>query len=232
MLEQIHKHMKWIMWTIVILVTVTFLFFGIYPSSSSGRTAAKVDGYVISADEVNRVYLNMAENYRRVLKDQFNEQFADVIRKQALQELIRNRLLLQEAVRRGLRVSDDELQSYIMNIPAFNNGGKFDQRAYERALQSINMTPAVFEASQREYLLRQKLERLVEDQVAVTGAELPAAYAAKNPKAKKGEFEKNKETFKQTLLAEKQRETLDAYVRVLMSKSKIQVNEGAKGLQG
>jgi peptidyl-prolyl cis-trans isomerase D len=227
MLEQMHKHMKWLMWTIVILVAVTFLFFGIYPSSSSGRTAAKVDGYVISTDEVNRVYLNMAENYRKILKDQFNQNFADILRKQALQELITNRLLVQEADRKGLKVTDEELQTYIMNIPAFNNGGKFDQRSYDRALQSINMTPAAFEASQREYLLRQKLERLVEDQVAVTDAELPAAYAAKNPKARKGDFVKNKESFKQSYLAEKQREAVDAYVRVLMSKAEIRVNEGA-----
>jgi peptidyl-prolyl cis-trans isomerase D len=226
MLEQMHRHMKWIMWTIVILVTVTFLFFGIYPSSSTGRTAAKVDGYAISADEVNRVYQNMAENYRQILKDQFNENIATMLRRQALQELIRNRLLVQEADRRDLSVSDDELQAYIMQIPAFvSQSGKFDQRAYERALQTVNMTPAVFEASQREYLLRRKLERLVEDSIAVTDAELPAAYSAKNPKAKKGEFEKNKESFRQTYLAEKQREALNAFVTGLMSKASIEIKE-------
>jgi peptidyl-prolyl cis-trans isomerase D len=135
-----------------------------------------------------------------------------MLRKQALQELIKNRLLVQEAERRGLKVSDEELQDHIMQMPVFSSQmGKFDHRAYEQALQSINMTPAVFEANQREYLLKQKLERAVQDGVAVIDAELPAAYAAKNPKAKKGEFEKNKEAFKQTYLAEKQSEALDAY---------------------
>jgi peptidyl-prolyl cis-trans isomerase D len=228
MLEQMHKHMKWIMWAIVVLITVTFLFFGIYPSTSSGRTVAKVDGYVIGSDDVNRVYLNMAENYRKILKDQFNENFSQLLRKQALQELIQNRLLVQEAERQGLKVSDEELQSYLMQIPAFiNQAGKFDHQAYEYALRNINMTPAVFEANQREYLLRQKLERLVEDGVAVIDAELPAAYAAKNPKAKKGEFEKSRESFKQTLLAEKRREALNAYVKGLMSKATIRINEQA-----
>jgi peptidyl-prolyl cis-trans isomerase D len=220
--------MKWIMWTIVVLVTVTFLFFGIYPSETTGNTVAKVDGYVIGSEEFNRVYRNMAENYRRILKDQFNENFSQIVRQQALQELIRNRLLVQEADRKGLKVSDEELQSYIIQIPAFNTqAGKFDQRAYEAALQSINMTPAVFEASQREFLLRQKLERLVQDGVAVTDAELPAAYAAKNPKAKKGDFEKNQVGFKQTYLAEKQRDALDAYVKGLMNKAEIKINETA-----
>ena len=227
MLQSIHKNMKWIMWAIVILVTVTFMFFGIYPSSVSGRTVAKVDGYVISADDLNRVYRNMEENYRQIMKDQFNQDFAKLLRTQALRELVQNRLLVQEADRVGLRVTDEELQSYLMQIPAFLVQGKFDKRVYEGALRNINMTPALFEANQREYLLRQKLERLVEDGVAVTDAELPAAYASKNPKAKPGDFEKNKINFKQTYLAEKQRDALDAFVKNLGNKATITIDDKA-----
>ncbi len=227
MLQSMHKHMKWIMWAIVVLVTVTFMFFGMYPSSVSGRTVARVDGYVISADDLNRVYRNMEENYRQIMKDQFNENFAKTLRSQALRELVQNRLLVQEADRVGLRVTDEELQSYIMQIPAFLVGGRFDKRVYERALQNINMTPAQFEANQREYLLRQKLEHLVEDGVAVTDAELSAAYASKNPKAKPGDFEKNKVAFKQTYLAEKQRTALDAFVRGLGNKATITIDDKA-----
>ena len=90
---------------------------------------AKVDGYVIAADDLNRVYRNMDENYRQILKDQFNENFAQALRKQALQELIQNRLLVQEAERSGLAVTDEELQAAIMQIPSFSNQGRFDQRA-------------------------------------------------------------------------------------------------------
>ena len=229
MLEQMHKHMKWIMWTIVILVTVTFLFFGIYPTTMSANTIAKVDGYAISAEEFNQVYRNMVENYRQILKDQFTDDFAQTVRKQALQELIQNRLLVEEAERRGLKVGDEELQAHIVQMAAFNNQGRFDQRVYERTLQNVNMTPAVFEASQREYIMRLKLERLVEDSVAVTDAELAAAYQIRNPKAKPGDFEKNKASFGQTYLGEKRREALDAFVRGLMSKATIKINDRAIG---
>ncbi len=222
-----HKHMKWIMWAIVVLVTVTFMFFGIYPSSVSGRTVAKVDGYVISSDDLNRVYRNMEETYRQLMKDQFNENFAKTLRGQALRELVQNRLLVQEADRVGLRVTDEELQSYIMQIPNFLDRGKFNRRAYENALLNINMTPALFEANQREFLLRQKLERLIEDGVAVTDAELSAAYASKNPKAKPGDFEKNKVAFRQTFLAEKQKAALDAFVKGLTNKAVITIEDKA-----
>jgi peptidyl-prolyl cis-trans isomerase D len=228
MLEQMHKHMNWILWAIIVLITVTFLFFGIYPSAVSGRTVARVDGYVIGSDEVNRVYQNMYENYRQIMKDQkeqMNENISKALRVQALRELVQNRLIVQEADRVGLRVTDEELQSYIVQIPVFNNQGRFDRRAYERALQNINMTPALFEQNQRDLMLRQKLEHLVEDGVAVTDAELSSAYAARIPKDKHGDFEKNKEAFRQAYIKDKQRATLDAFVKGLENKASIKIED-------
>jgi peptidyl-prolyl cis-trans isomerase D len=229
MLESMRKHMGWMMWVIVGLVTVAFLFFGIYPSSSRGSIAS-VDGYVITPEDLNRVYRNLYDSYRQVLKDQFNESFSKMIKAQALRELIENRLLLQEADRVGLRVTDEELKSYIMRIPAFNVDGKFDKRSYDFYLSRINATPATFEASQRDYLLRKKLEQLIEDGVTVTDAELSAAYASKNPKAKPGDFEKNKAAFRQTYLAEKQREALAVFVKDLQNKASIKIDEKALAL--
>jgi len=230
MLESIHKHMNWIMWAIVVLITVTFLFFGIYPSDIGGRSVAKVGGDVITADEFNRVYQNLYDNYKQLLKDQFNESYAKSLKSQALQELVVGRLLVQEADRVGLRISDEELQAVIMKMPSFAREGKFDRKIYDRILDQINMKPAAFEASQREFMLRQKLEQLVKDGVVVTDAELAAAYKQKNPKAKPGEFEKNREVFKQTLLAEKQRDAITAYVRGIQSRTNVTIDEKAIAL--
>ena len=41
MIEWIRKHMGWMMWVIVGLVTVTFLFFGMYPSSMGGKSGGE-----------------------------------------------------------------------------------------------------------------------------------------------------------------------------------------------
>ncbi len=226
MLEQMHKHMKWIMWAIVVLITVTFLFFGIYPSSTSGSTVAKVDGYVITGEDLNRVYQNMAENYRRVLKDQFNENFAQVLRKQALQELIQNRLLVQEAERKGLKVSDEELQALSCRSRPSVNQGKFDQRPMKRAPEH-QYDPGGVRGNQREFLLRQKLERLVEDGVAVTDAELAAAYAARNPKAKEGISRRTRSLSSRPSWQKKRSEARDVYVRGLESKGKVVLNDKA-----
>ena len=230
MLESIHKHMSWIMWAIVVLITVTFLFFGIYPSDVGGRSVAKVGGDVITADEFNRVYRNLYDNYKQLLKDQFTDSFAKGLKSQALQELVMERLLVQEASRAGLRISDEELQDVIKKMPSFARDGKFDRKIYDRILDQINMKPAAFEASQREFMLRQKLEQLVRDGVMVTDAEMASAYQDRNPKAKPDDFEKNRETFKQTFLAEKQRDAITAYVREIQSRTKVTIDDKSMAL--
>jgi len=227
MLIQIHKHMSWIMWGIIILITVTFLFFGIYPSNVSGSMVANVNGDVITGNDLNRVYRNLYDMYKQVFKDQFNDSMTKTLRAQALRELVNNRLMVQEASRMGLKVSDDELRSMIMNIPAFSPQGRFDQKTYEYYLQRENMTPAVFEAEQREFKLRNKLESLIDDSVDVTDAELSAAYAAANPKAKTGDFEKNKESFQKAQLQKKRSEAREAFVRGLESKGKVVLSDTA-----
>ncbi len=227
MIEWMRKHMVWMMWIIVALVTVTFLFFGIYPSAKSGRAVAKVGDYVITAEEVNRVYRNLYDNYKDLLKDKLNESVEKTLKNQALQELIVNRLLIEEALQLGLRVSDEELQSVIMKMPAFSRDGRFDKRIYEQILDRINMTPAAFEANQREFLLRQKVEHLVKDSVAVEDAELRATYQQRNPKSKPGDFEKNKESFRQTYLAEKQRDAMTALLRNIQSRIPVKIEDKA-----
>jgi hypothetical protein len=117
-----------------------------------------------------------------------------------------------------------------MRTPSFSREGRFDKKISERILDQINMKPAAFEANQREFLLRQKLEQLVKDSVVVTDAELAASYQQKNPKAKPGEFEKNRETFKETVLAEKQRDAITAYLRGIQSRTTIKIDDKAIAL--
>src|SRR5512138_2287384 len=138
MLEQMRKHMNWIMWTVLAIVIVSFLFFGIFPSSSGAGVAARVNGDVITTGELNRAYRNLVETYRQIFKDQFNDAMSKTLRTQALRELIQDRLLVQEAERIGLKVSDEEVQASILRIPAFSPGGRFDRASYERYLDYVN----------------------------------------------------------------------------------------------
>jgi len=225
MLEQMRKHMNWIMWIILVLVIISFLFFGIYPSDGGRGEAANVNGDVITAGELDRAYRSMYETYRQIFKDQFTDAMAKTLRQQALRELVQTRLLVQEASRIGLRVSDEEVRAAIMRTPAFAPGGRFDKTAYERYLDYVNVKPSVFEETQREFMLKQKIERVIEEGVDVTDDELKAAYAARNAKAKAGDLEKNRESFRKAYLAEKRRDAVNAYVQTLFKKGKITMSK-------
>lgn len=225
MIEWMRKHMVWMMWTIVALITVTFLFFGVYPSSESGSRAAKVGDHVITTEEVNRVYQNLRDTYKDIMKDQKTDVLERTLRQQALQELVVNRLFLDEAEHRGLHVTNEELQAAIVKMPAFQVNGRFDKLTYDRVLERINMSPAVFENAQRELLLRQKLEHLIRDSVAVNDAEIKEAYFRQNPKATGGDFEKNRATFGQTYLAGKQRDALTAALRVIQERVSVKIDD-------
>jgi peptidyl-prolyl cis-trans isomerase D len=225
MLEQMRKHMNWIMWVILILVIISFLFFGIYPSTDGRGEAATVNGEVITSTQLDRAYRSMYETYRQIFKDQFNDAMAKGLRQQALRELVQDRVLVQEAARIGLKVSDEELRGAIMRTPQFAPGGRFDKAAYERYLDYINVKPSAFEETQREYILKRKIERVIEDGVDVTEDELRAAYASRNPKAKADGFEKDRETFRQSYLAEKKRDAVTATVQELYKKAKIKMNK-------
>jgi len=225
MLEQMRKHMNWIMWTILVIIIVTFLFFGIYPSSSGAGVAAKVNGDIISTGELNRSYRNLVETYRQIFKDQINDAMAKNLRTQALRELIQNRLLVQEADRIGLRVADEEVQASILRVPAFSPGGRFDRATYERYLDYVNMKPRAFEENQRQLLLRAKLERLIEDSVAVTDDEVAAAYAERKARSKAGDQAKDRDAFRQSLLVEKKRAAVEAFVQGLFKKAESTTNQ-------
>jgi peptidyl-prolyl cis-trans isomerase D len=224
MLEQMRKHMNWIMWTILVLVIVSFLFFGIFPSGSGQGVAASVNGDVITSSELNREYQNTLETYRQIFKDQFNDAMAKTLRSQTLRELIQNRLLVQEAKRIGLKASDEEVRATIMNIPSFQQDGRFNPAAYQRYLDYVNQKPAAFEAVQRNIILREKLVRLIEDSVAVTDEEVSAGYAARNAKLKKGAINQDKASFRRSLLDEKKQAALEAFVQGLYKKAEVKTN--------
>lgn len=67
-------------------------------------------------------------------------------------------LLLQEARRKGIRVSDREVIQVLQSSPLFlDSGGRFDSRGYQVVMQyTLGTTPRVFEEELREEILIQK----------------------------------------------------------------------------
>jgi len=146
-------------------------------SGPSGNEIATVNGEGIKLPQFSREYSNVESQ----LKAQFGENYrkivtSDDIKRIALQRLITRELLLQEAKREGLKVSDWAVAKAIEEIPAFQENGKFSLKLYKEFLRARRLTPEAFEETVREDLLIQKLLSVVNNAPSVTKPEVEFFY--------------------------------------------------------
>jgi len=180
MLDLMRKHAQspWV-WGIVGAIVVVFIFWGIWaPHEGRQRELVKVGDYIITVVEAKNYYQTMRDRYQSVYGERFTEEMAKKLdlKKRAVQEMVNRVLLLQEARRQGLKVTDEEVEASIHSNPAFQKDGLFDQATYVRALQRARMATNYFEASQKEMLLINKLQGLIVTSVKVSDPEVLEAY--------------------------------------------------------
>ncbi len=106
------------------------------------------------------------------------------LKEQAVNQLINQRLLVAEADRLGLRVSNEELVESIQQFPAFQLSGVFDATRYQRVLGSLRMTAEMFEDQQRQALRVQKLQNFVGSAAQVSELEAREWYQWQNSQVK------------------------------------------------
>lgn len=166
MLRILRKHASsWMLKGILILVAVTFISWGGYSFIRGKRDdyATKVNGTVIGWKEYNDAFQNTVKQYRDILGPSFSDKFIEDIKlkNRVLDELISKILILQEATRLGISVTDEELKYSIESIPGFQINGQFDPRTYERFLRINRISAEEFERIQRENLLISKIVNMI-----------------------------------------------------------------------
>jgi len=163
---------------VIAFVATIFLDWGWRRSSRLDSYLATVSGEVISTREYQLSYNNVVDFYRRLYQDRFTEETARLLnlRQQALDTLIQRKLLLHEAKRQGLTVTDAELIEKVQSYPVFQVNGGFDHNRYLQVLRLSRLVPGDFEQGQREELLLAKLENLIKDGVHVTESEVKEAF--------------------------------------------------------
>ena len=166
MLRILREHASsWMLKGILVLVAVSFISWGGYSYFREKKVtyAAQVNGVTIGAREYYDALQTEVKQYREALGPSFSEKMVEELhlKDKTLDGLIDKILIIQEAKRLGLSVSDEELREAIESIPAFQENGQFDNRRYEWFLRSNRMTPEEFEQSQRENLLISKVVSLI-----------------------------------------------------------------------
>lgn len=184
------KHLAWILWVIIILLVLTLAvdFGNGTQQGAAANVAATVGDETVTVDEFRRQYQQMEQLYRQIYGEQFNPEIAQRLQLplQALNRAVNQRILLAEAERLGLQVTDEELQREILTIAAFKDDqGRFvGQETYQGILQQNGYSAASFEEEMRKDILLQKLEDMLRANVYVSDTEVEQAYREQVERAK------------------------------------------------
>jgi peptidyl-prolyl cis-trans isomerase D len=194
MLDRMRRHRGWLKWSLGLVVASFIVFYipsflGQSTGAGPNEVVASVGDQVVTVAAFRRAYQSQMEAYQRTYGGSFNEQILRQmgIDRQILQQLIDEHAAVQEARRLGLSVSDQEIVSRIVTIPAFQQNGQFaGQELYEQVLQMQRppLTTAEFEDNLRRALLVEKLRNAVTAWIAVSDADVAREYAKRNEKVK------------------------------------------------
>ncbi|MNJ94630.1 Peptidyl-prolyl cis-trans isomerase D [compost metagenome] len=156
-------------------IILVFVFFGL--PGQMGQTVgsvARVNDSLISFADFQQEETRIQQYYQNLFGDQmdFSSQ-RQLLRQQALENLVRMDLVSQAAKKEGILVTDAEVRDFIVkDIPFFQQNGQFQRELYGRYLESTRMTPATFEDKVRKDVANVRTHHLFEIAASPSAIEL------------------------------------------------------------
>lgn len=177
MLQSIRERAQGVIaWIIVILISVPFALWGIqeYLGVGSEPVVASVNDRDITEREFENRYRDFRQNLRQRLGSNYRPELLDeaLLRKEVLDSMIRNELIMQASDELGLRAGNDLVSQTILGIPSFQVDGRFNQQAYERGVQSQGLTPTGFEERVRAAIVSDQMSKAIGGSEFSTQSEL------------------------------------------------------------
>ncbi len=187
MLDLMRKHAtSWLIKIVLGGVIVAFVFWFGWGGRGerSQRHVAKVNDVIISYDDFARVYDLELEKIKYRFKGAVPPDFIEKLnlKKTVLQSMINQVLLLQEADRLGMFVTDQDLARDVQSNPLFQRDGRFDDSMYRNFLRTVKFSPAAYEDARRRELLERELIHVLTDAVGTDPAEIKKLWHFQNDK--------------------------------------------------
>lgn len=154
-------------------IILVFVFFGLPGQMGAGvGSAAQVNNTFISFADYQQEEKRISQQYQQMFNMDIGPQ-RQFIRQQALEGLIRMELISQAAAKNGILATDAEVRDFITkDIPAFQQDGFFQREFYMGYLNSVRMSPVVFEDKVRKDILNIRTRSLFEGAAKPFSAEL------------------------------------------------------------
>ncbi len=215
---------------IFIFLVAPFAIYGV-SSRRLSKPAGIIFGKAISAEnfQSERAWV------MRQLRSQFGEASDSLNQLGAfVDQTVWDRLMLvQEAKRERIHVSDSELAKLIRDIPGLQDNGRFDTERYRRFMVAIGTSPQEFERHIRQDLAIERLVNKVKASVAITDEEVRAAYDKANEQLTASVIFFDPKTFMQEasggITEEALRAAYDAHPEYYRTKEKITFDYAGAG---
>lgn len=154
MLQKLNERIQGVAaWIVVILISVTFMLFGVdYYLQSRHETAAQV---TVNGQVITKQAFDLNYKRTRQLRD-LSEMTAareNQLKQQVLNEMILNNLSVNSARNNGFEVYTSQANGAILSIPQFQEDGHFSTGRYSQALNSAYFTPESFQQEVRQGML-------------------------------------------------------------------------------
>jgi len=187
MLDLMRRHARsWLIKVALGGIIIVFIFWYGWsgPTERTAPYAAKVNDTIISYDEYRTVYDSEVEKIRLRFR---GESPHDLIEKLKLptrivEAMVDQRLMIQEAARLGMFVTDQDLVKDIQSNPAFQRDGRFDPQMYRMYLSSVKLVPSVYEETRKRELLQMQVVGLLTDGVKTNPEEIKRLWHFQNDK--------------------------------------------------
>jgi peptidyl-prolyl cis-trans isomerase D len=149
---------KRIIQVVLAIVLLPFAFFGMesyFQDRGSARAVAKVGDHEITEQEFGNAIRERQDQIRNMAGGRIDPALLDSpeLRMSVLDSLVRQRVLIDHALRSGMTVSPEQLRTYITQAPVFQEDGKFSMGRYEQFLKGRGESVANFENRVRQELL-------------------------------------------------------------------------------
>lgn len=218
------KVAKRIFFGLAVVIVPSFLVWGVGTEirGMNENLAVKVNRHGISKNAYYQQLDTFLSQYRNFLGQEPAENSPEMgnIKKEVLDGLVRQAILFQEARRRHIRVTDQDILAAVKSDPAFRNEkGVFDENRFQQIVTRIPETQWLkIEDNLRKSLTLQKLRNLVvsEAQINVTGQDLIDFR-----KAQKVSEKANDDALRQMVFSQKASTAFETWYQKTRAKAKV-----------
>ena len=174
---------NWIIKFFLGIIVIVFVFLGIGSfGSRRDNSVATINNESITRKEYQRAYEIFIDQMRARFGENLNNDILKAlnIKHQVIDSLIDEKIVLSEAQKLGILVSDEELQKSLFLIEEFQQDGAFNLLQYKRVLSQNSLTPEIFENSQINIIKQQKVRNMLFGTIHVSDLEARNWYLFHN----------------------------------------------------